>query len=584
MKKLLNEKGVALLPVIFVSVILGGLSMYSISRMDNTAKYEKSDNVRVSYQNFVNSMRTLLNEATSCYAILNGQNFVNGDIVLNTSYGDVAGPIGVNWVNTKENVYIATPRIRVGDFIRTGVFTSADPGYQIFKGQIFFQPMSNHPNTGEKLFDLGFSRAADDPYIINLVFYVDPGTQEIVNCFGETSSAGACTMAGGSYDSRDNAAYGADVRCHPDLECWESGQGIINDVGNCVAPYDYGFIVGRTGGNFKYMCKWCNPNRYPPAGPTPTPVPTPTPPPGSFAVTFVTNDVYTGDLGNKAGADAFCTSQSVAKFGANAIEWKAFITTNTRRACSTPGCSGGVAENLDWVMEGATEYRREDGVTVIGVTNPSGIFEPGGFLNTFDLGPTGSAWGGFTNTGLTNADNCSNFTVASTSVAHVEIFTSRADNAGNSDAQGVKLHDGTVEVAFWVDVDDSGTAAPAWVNAVTTGGGRAIEITNILTNESITGVANKFAAAIDADPSFSAVRNGIDVVITHTPPGARISGVDGDNFFTSTGGFSDVVTGVTTVNQGSVLNLTLTTEDMLDGGLVDCSAQRPLLCVEQPAP
>lgn len=60
--------------------------------------------------------------------------------------------------------------------------------------------------------------------------------------------------------------------------------------------------------------------------------------------------------------------------------FKALVAmTTARRACSTGNCSGGASEHIDWVLQPDTEYRRVDGVTVVGRTLPgAGIFDLSG--------------------------------------------------------------------------------------------------------------------------------------------------------------------------------------------------------------
>jgi hypothetical protein len=598
MKNLKNNRGSALVQVLFVVIIIAVTAQHAMQRITLTGETSKNNDRRTAYGNFVKGMRNLLEEPTSCYQLLQGENFVNGAIKINTDFGNAKGPITAGWYDTVENVYIGEPQIRFNpdsaalvdkDYIRDGYYDSADPAYRVWKGTIRFKPMTNHPKTGKRMFDLGFERASDEQYIIDLVFYISIGPNPVImNCFGAKSPANACTMTGGSYDSRDNAVFNSNVRCQPDVECRDSSQGIVNDFSDCVAPYDQSFLVGRVGGTFKYMCKWCNQNRHGlvvPVLPPPPPVI-----PGNFAHTFVTDLPAPGDMGNKAGADAHCTARAFAMFGADAnlISWKAFIGTNTRHVCTTPGCSGGVAENLDWVMEAGTEYRRMDGITVIGTTNEDAILGEDDFINSFDDGPNGLAWSGIADDGTNHVNNCSDFTDASISLSQIERFKAVADVAGNSNTQGVLLYDDVGSVAFWIDVDNSGSLMPAWAGMAN----RAIEITTINTGDAIGLVATAFATAINADIKFTAVSvpslpagvTSSDVIISHVPPGPRVTVADGDGapaFFTS---FSVDSPGSLVVNQSSVHDLSSTTEDFLDNNntLVDCGIPQHLLCIEQP--
>ncbi len=85
------------------------------------------------------------------------------------------------------------------------------------------------------------------------------------------------------------------------------------------------------------------------------------------------------NFGGISGADAYCQSQKTASFASlagEATEYKAFLVDGTnRRACSTTDCSGGVSENINWVLKANTDYYRLDGTTdtKIFTTNSSGI-------------------------------------------------------------------------------------------------------------------------------------------------------------------------------------------------------------------
>jgi hypothetical protein len=91
--------------------------------------------------------------------------------------------------------------------------------------------------------------------------------------------------------------------------------------------------------------------------------------------------------------------------------YKAFIVTNTtngaitrRQACLTNDCGNGAGEAVGWILEPNTEYRREDGTTVIGTTNANSIFAfP---LNNSFTGNGDEYWTGI-NPGWATATNSS---------------------------------------------------------------------------------------------------------------------------------------------------------------------------------
>lgn len=88
---------------------------------------------------------------------------------------------------------------------------------------------------------------------------------------------------------------------------------------------------------------------------------------------FVTTSAfYNGNLGGASGADTKCMTDASKP---NSSTYKAMIADgSTRRACTTANCSGGISENLGWVLLPNQVYVRSDGVTTIATTNSAAIF------------------------------------------------------------------------------------------------------------------------------------------------------------------------------------------------------------------
>ncbi|MEC7277653.1 MAG: DUF1554 domain-containing protein [Bdellovibrionota bacterium] len=110
-----------------------------------------------------------------------------------------------------------------------------------------------------------------------------------------------------------------------------------------------------------------------------TPTPTPTPAPGRYGVIFQTpvsvngSGAQTGLGSGLTTLDNLCSTAATNK-GLTGT-FKALVGAgSSRRACTSANCSGGPAENSNWVILGKTEFRREDKATVIGTTTASGIF------------------------------------------------------------------------------------------------------------------------------------------------------------------------------------------------------------------
>ncbi len=106
-------------------------------------------------------------------------------------------------------------------------------------------------------------------------------------------------------------------------------------------------------------------------------------------------------------------------------------------------------------------------------------------------------------------------------VAQVEDITARADSSDDLDGEGIILQDDAGSVAFWIDVDNSGTTIPAWASAAD----RAVEVTGVVTDDTDIAVAIAMAATINGDSKFSApVPTTAVFTVTHSPAGARSAG------------------------------------------------------------
>lgn len=125
-------------------------------------------------------------------------------------------------------------------------------------------------------------------------------------------------------------------------------------------------------------------------------------------VIYYTSKFIPANFGNVANADAFCASDSPPNLVG--VPVKALIASHTRRACSTPNCSTGVGENLDWVLKPNTPYFRPDGAK-IGVTNSNSIFS---FYLENEIfkyaGKSEFAWTGLISDWTSASQNCGSWT------------------------------------------------------------------------------------------------------------------------------------------------------------------------------
>ncbi len=153
-------------------------------------------------------------------------------------------------------------------------------------------------------------------------------------------------------------------------------------------------------------------------------------------------------------------------------------------------------------------------------------------------------------------------------------ITCVADVAGSLDGTYFTLYDGVGSVAFWIDVGDTGTAAPIH------GADRAVEITTVTAGMTAAEVAAEVALGITGDSEFGATSSG--AVVTVTDAGAAGARTNAD---TGTSGFTTEVTnqgGTATSHpligllargtvafdtSGSISNVTLDQIDTSNGGV-----------------
>lgn len=116
--------------------------------------------------------------------------------------------------------------------------------------------------------------------------------------------------------------------------------------------------------------------------------------------------------------------------------------------------------------------------------------------------------------------------------AEVTTITAVADVSDSLDGKTFILQDNAGSVAFWIDVDDSGTTIPAEASAAD----RAVEITTIVTDDDAATVGGKLRTAVGADSQFSTSGADETCIVTDASTGTR---GDAD---ASTSGFTIVQT------------------------------------------
>ncbi|MDX1957260.1 MAG: DUF1554 domain-containing protein [Leptospiraceae bacterium] len=125
---------------------------------------------------------------------------------------------------------------------------------------------------------------------------------------------------------------------------------------------------------------------------------------------FVTTSGYRGDqLSGITGADTICGTEKTNNFASLAgTSYKAMIAASTRRACSTANCSGGIGENLNWVLLPSQTYYLSNNSAVFTTNSSSLAIFP--FINTLDASTSKRWWTGLLSDWRNSSDNCTNWT------------------------------------------------------------------------------------------------------------------------------------------------------------------------------
>ena len=121
-----------------------------------------------------------------------------------------------------------------------------------------------------------------------------------------------------------------------------------------------------------------------------------------------------------------------------------------------------------------------------------------------------------------------------------------AGHDSNLDGKYFTLQDSAGTVAFWFDVDDSGTVEPSH------GADRSVEITTVASADAIGSVVSKVNTAIDGDAQFVSVSAvSPNVIVEDLKTGVRAAASEGDSGFTVT----ESVAGVASALNGKYFRL-----------------------------
>ncbi len=126
---------------------------------------------------------------------------------------------------------------------------------------------------------------------------------------------------------------------------------------------------------------------------------------------------------------------------------------------------------------------------------------------------------------VTNDKKVDVFDAADGSVPTNFTFTTTIDGANPDSLDGTYflLYDDSGSVAFWFDIDNSGTTIPSGASAAA----RAVEVSTVNSNDPANDVASKLQTIINGDAKFSASVTNNEVTVTDASVGQRTDASDG---------------------------------------------------------
>lgn len=250
-----NQKGSAIVSVLFAAALLGFVSMHVMQLSKNLDTNYKVDKKHLVYVDFVGSMRSLFENPRFCTQLLSGKNIDSSFTPTGSSLLPMTGTYG-NSVVTFDSGW-RSPEGLVLD--RVILESEATPVRANIRRDIPTSPNITATNAIVKVFakegtpSLTISKFDHLKIELMLYYTVVGGVRTLYSCFGRYGDGALCTVTGGAYNA---GIVGTNrTSCEPDLNCFISKAGIVSNPALCVAPY-VPIDISAT----LFQCQWCNQN------------------------------------------------------------------------------------------------------------------------------------------------------------------------------------------------------------------------------------------------------------------------------------------------------------------------------------
>jgi hypothetical protein len=265
--QLKNQRGSALMVVmgvVAIVVVLFPIVMKYLGTFDTTTAVRRRQE---DFERFIQSINYEINDGTTCFQLLHNQPLnpaalgTAQHLTIFTGYGAKKDQLTDGWFDPQSDIHIDTVRVTLtkhaldqsGNPMKVTLDWPPFPGVlDKYEADILITPKDLAWNSDATKYPQRHIKV-----FLNLLLS-SPTAATVQQCYGPGSIAEACEAIGGAFDGRADTP--ANLRCNPDVRCFNNKSGLTDNPGSCSYPYapDY---VGNFNGVQKYLCTWCNRNK-----------------------------------------------------------------------------------------------------------------------------------------------------------------------------------------------------------------------------------------------------------------------------------------------------------------------------------
>ena len=275
-----NQKGSTLIYVLIFSALTMAVMASLNSMVNHSINSQNTLNYKRNFNNYLTDLEGYLNSPQNCSFALNGVtlssltfNSRTNNITLRNPSG---GPdITTGFMSEDLDYSLFNVGLHLGE--RRNDMSSGIPGvyYSSYNAKVFLSARECNEKNGNCTLNTSSQYVSNDTVnyndnskyqLINLIIFVDAGNQ-IRTCFGQNSMGTVCEYSGGVWNINEpDPKY----RCNPYRVCFterNAGGDTLREAptiasATCNSSKYTPESVGIFSGRVKYICRWCNVNRF----------------------------------------------------------------------------------------------------------------------------------------------------------------------------------------------------------------------------------------------------------------------------------------------------------------------------------